>query len=61
MTASNLPGPGRILGKLYKSLGERLDPILEDMASREDQAARAIADGISRRLGIAGDLPCYYQ
>ena len=30
MTASDLPGPGRILGRVYKKLGGYLETILND-------------------------------
>lgn len=48
-TADNLPGPGRLLGKLYDSAGQRLENGLGRVAVRIVRASQA-THGINQEL-----------
>ncbi|EJC99313.1 uncharacterized protein FOMMEDRAFT_31373 [Fomitiporia mediterranea MF3/22] len=48
ITASDLPGAGRILGNLYSFLGKRLEETLNRLAERCGYGPRAIEDRILR-------------
>ena len=53
MTASDLPGPGRMLGKFYRKLGGHLETIINNIASRRNHGPAAIALRVSKRLGCS--------
>lgn len=48
-TASDIPGPGRLLGKLYSSIGLRLETCLNSFAERRGMGPQVIACRIKNR------------
>ena len=49
-TESDLPGPGRTLGKVYKNIGRRLEEFLNDLAERKGLGPSAVAIRIKNRV-----------
>lgn len=49
ITADNLPGPGRILGNIYRNLGKRLEGYLNSFAESRGSGPRAVALRIRER------------
>lgn len=49
ITEDNRPGPGRILGNVYSSLGRRLEGFLNSLAERQGLGPEAVALRIRQR------------
>lgn len=56
-TASNNPGPGRLLGKIYMSLGRKVERLLSNMADRAGYGPAAVYRELMRIHG--NDAFCY--
>lgn len=49
MTEDDRPGPGRILGNVYSSLGRQLESLLNSFAERRGLGPEAVAHRVRRR------------
>lgn len=55
-TESDLPGPGRLLGKLYSSLGRRLERGINAIAVRRGYGPLSAAERFRSKYGRRGDV-----
>ena len=58
-TASDLPGPGRLLGKVYELCGKRLEHAINIIAKHTGSGPRVVAERIIGRHQECLELGCY--